>query len=319
MKARDYYELLCLPRNANIVDIKRAYRRLIRQYHPDVVPQTPETLRSYQELTHAYEVLSDPYERAAYDRKLPKQQYPIPNLPPDALWREVTQVALQKSDRFGPLQQAMRAAVVVAREGNTIVLGLAGQHQYLAGHMQTAGNRHFVCEVLAEVSGEELEFRLIEGTTAEDWEVVKKSEAIALQKATRERPAAPPVMERPAPRRAAPSSEPEAQPAPPAQEPEPAPAPARGSTTWDELKGRLESAWGRVAGPRQSPTARANFIAEAIPLLYEAEQQALDHDEPDQGVTRQLNRAIERVALAAEVPPAVVALELLRYRRERPL
>ena len=289
----DYYQMLGLTRTATIVDIKRAYRRLIRQYHPDVVPQTPETLKCYQELTHAYEVLSDPHERLAYDRKLPKRSYPVPGLAPDALWREVSELMLQKSDRFGPLQQAMRAAVPITREDQTLVVGIAGQHQYLAGHLMTAANRHFVNQCLQEVSGEPVQFRLIEGTTAEDWEVVKKSEAIAAQKAGKGKTAAAGA---------------------PAADTQPAGAPA--AAAWTNLQQRLGAAWNQVP-QRQLAAARAQFLLEAIPLLYQAEADAIAEDQPDDAIPRQLNRAIERIASLVEVPPALVALELLHYRQER--
>jgi molecular chaperone DnaJ len=64
---RDYYEVLGLSRNADDEDIKRAYRRLARQYHPDV--STAEgTEQRFKEINEAYQVLSDPDKRAAYDR-----------------------------------------------------------------------------------------------------------------------------------------------------------------------------------------------------------------------------------------------------------
>jgi len=312
----DYYDLLEIPRNASIIEIKRAYRRLIRQYHPDVVKQTPETLKKYQELTTAYEVLSDPRERVAYDRKIPKKKYPMTGLAPDALWRETTELVLQKSDRFGPMQQAMRAALGITREGNILVVGMAGQHGYLAGHLQTAGNRHFINDALQEVSGEPLEFRLIEGTTLEDWQVVKQSEDYLVRKAAGRASPPPPVFEpQPRPARPAPGPEPEQEPTPVAQ---PAAAGAR-SPAWEELKGRLERTWSHhvVPGQRQSPLSRARFLSEAIPLIRAAEEEALDADEPEETITRQLNRALERVAAATEMPPAMVALEYLRYCQER--
>ncbi|GAB6986397.1 molecular chaperone DnaJ [Nocardioides pyridinolyticus] len=65
--SQDLYELLGVDRDADGDAIKKAYRRLARQYHPDVNPD-PEAQERFKEVSLAYEVLSDPNKRAAYDR-----------------------------------------------------------------------------------------------------------------------------------------------------------------------------------------------------------------------------------------------------------
>ncbi len=64
---RDYYEVLDVPRDASTDDVKKAYRRLARQYHPDVNRESGAEER-FKEINEAYEVLTDGDKRAAYDR-----------------------------------------------------------------------------------------------------------------------------------------------------------------------------------------------------------------------------------------------------------
>ncbi len=65
---RDYYEILGLNRDASEDDIKKAYRKLAMKYHPDRNPDNPSTEEKFKEAKQAYEVLSDPSKRAAYDQ-----------------------------------------------------------------------------------------------------------------------------------------------------------------------------------------------------------------------------------------------------------
>ncbi|APR38504.1 DnaJ C-terminal domain-containing protein [Paraburkholderia sp. SOS3] len=67
MKYKDYYATLGVERTAAQEDIKRAYRKLARKYHPDVSKDADAEDR-FKELGEAYEVLKDPEKRAAYDR-----------------------------------------------------------------------------------------------------------------------------------------------------------------------------------------------------------------------------------------------------------
>ncbi|XP_035264862.1 dnaJ homolog subfamily B member 6-like isoform X3 [Anguilla anguilla] len=64
----DYYHVLGVPRNASSEDIKKAYRKLALQYHPDKNPDSKEEAeRKFKEIAEAYEVLSDSSRRDAYD------------------------------------------------------------------------------------------------------------------------------------------------------------------------------------------------------------------------------------------------------------
>ncbi len=67
MKFKDYYEVLGVSRDASQDEIKRAYRKLARKYHPDV-SDDPDAEARFKALGEAYEVLKDPEKRAAYDQ-----------------------------------------------------------------------------------------------------------------------------------------------------------------------------------------------------------------------------------------------------------
>src|SRR5690606_8497915 len=64
----DYYKVLGLDKNASADDIKKAYRKLARKYHPDLNPNNPEANKTFQQINEAHEVLSDPDKRKKYDQ-----------------------------------------------------------------------------------------------------------------------------------------------------------------------------------------------------------------------------------------------------------
>lgn len=64
---RDYYEVLGVSRDATEEEIKKAYRKLARKYHPDVNKEDKDATEKFKEINEAYEVLSDPEKRAQYD------------------------------------------------------------------------------------------------------------------------------------------------------------------------------------------------------------------------------------------------------------
>ncbi|MCX8058067.1 MAG: molecular chaperone DnaJ [Spirochaetes bacterium] len=66
--SKDYYEILGVPRNATKEEIKKAYKKLAMQYHPDRNPGNKEAEEKFKEITQAYEVLSNDEKRQIYDR-----------------------------------------------------------------------------------------------------------------------------------------------------------------------------------------------------------------------------------------------------------
>ena len=75
MASKDYYSILGVPRDASEQDIKKAYRRLARKYHPDVNPGNKSAEAKFKEINAAYEILSDPEKRKKYDQFGDKWQY----------------------------------------------------------------------------------------------------------------------------------------------------------------------------------------------------------------------------------------------------
>jgi len=68
MATPDYYKILGVPRSASEEDIKKAYRKLARKYHPDLNPGNKEAESRFKELTEAHEALGNPEKRRNYDQ-----------------------------------------------------------------------------------------------------------------------------------------------------------------------------------------------------------------------------------------------------------
>src|SRR5438876_12427310 len=64
----DYYKILGVKRDAKPEELKKAYRRLARKYHPDVNPGDKSSEERFKLTTEAFDVLSDPKKRSVYDR-----------------------------------------------------------------------------------------------------------------------------------------------------------------------------------------------------------------------------------------------------------
>src|SRR5438067_12787104 len=67
MDFKDYYSTLGVPKTATGKELKQAYRKLARKFHPDVNPTDKTAESKFKELTEAYEVLGDPEKRKKYD------------------------------------------------------------------------------------------------------------------------------------------------------------------------------------------------------------------------------------------------------------
>lgn len=67
VRYKDYYEILGVPRNASEADIRKAFRKLAREFHPDVAKDKRKAEEKFKEINEAYEVLGDPANRRKYD------------------------------------------------------------------------------------------------------------------------------------------------------------------------------------------------------------------------------------------------------------
>jgi molecular chaperone DnaJ len=75
---RDAYEILGVPKDVSEADLKKAYRKLARKYHPDVNPDDQEAERKFKDISAAYDILSNPEKRAEYDQMGSAAYYSTP-------------------------------------------------------------------------------------------------------------------------------------------------------------------------------------------------------------------------------------------------
>lgn len=295
--AKTHYEVLDLDRDASQEEIHAAYRRLARDCHPDVAGEDEKAAATFRRLTEADRTLSDPDRKRAYDRTLPQKSYPLRHPTPQKIWREATEVVLMRSDRFGPLNEAMQIATPIAwakqsdlqehepAENDLLVVGLAGHDYRLHGHMESAANRNAVRNALELVVGRRQEFEVILGTTKDDFDQWAGS------------------------RQPRPPNGPGTEPRPKREREVPA------ATVWETLVHRIHSSFQNLP-QRQYPQVRARFVHEVIGWILQTEDQLRSLGEPSNDATeRALARVIERVGAVVDLPPTQVALELQRVRR----
>src|SRR5690242_14454035 len=67
LEYKDYYQILGISKTATEDEVKKAFRKLAREYHPDVAKNKAEGEKKFKEINEAYEVLSDPEKRRKYD------------------------------------------------------------------------------------------------------------------------------------------------------------------------------------------------------------------------------------------------------------
>ncbi len=246
--------------------------------------------QKFSVINRAYRVLSDARRRHQYDRTLPQKSYPLRNPTPEKIWREATDVVLIRADRFGPLNQAMQAAIPITLDSDLMVLAMPGSERHLSGHMETAANRNSIVNALELVAGRQLDFRLIDGSSVEDWEAIKGAEARAKESATRSRQrtpagAQPRVTARP------------------------------GEGPWDEVTQRIHRQYQQLTR-RQYPQSKARYLREALIWISRADEELRYQPDGDEDAhERGLARAIERLAAVLDLPPVLVAVQYENMKR----
>src|ERR1041384_4886765 len=102
---RDYYEILGVPRTASDAEIKKAFRKLAREYHPDVAKDKKKAEEKFKEINEAYEVLSDPAKRKKYDELGPNWKQGADFRPPPG-WQHSRQQQRDHGAAITALQAA---------------------------------------------------------------------------------------------------------------------------------------------------------------------------------------------------------------------
>ena len=100
---KDYYQVLGVPRTASEEEIKRSFRKLARQYHPDVAKTKKGAEEKFKEINEAYEVLSDPAKRKKYDELGPNWKQGAEFRPPPG-WQEGAPFSRTQRGRSGDFE-----------------------------------------------------------------------------------------------------------------------------------------------------------------------------------------------------------------------
>lgn len=274
---KDYYAVLGLDRDATDEQIKAVYRAAIKECHPDIVGDDPELVARFQELTDAYKVLSDPYQRKMHDQNLPLKSYPLRNPTPERVWKEVTDVIVMRADRIGPFERALQVAIPIAIDNCLMVVGYTDDTYRQGAHLKVPAGERALLDALQLVTGRPMEFRYIQGTTAAEWERIKANEERAAKRTTAQ------------------------------------PVEVQLGTGWDDLVKQMHRTYNEMPH-RQLPQMRALFVTESIKWILKTEAAARAEGSSEDGIERAVGKAIDRLASLIEVPSTLVAMEFLRKR-----
>lgn len=124
MSKRDFYEVLGVSRSASKDEVRKAYKKLARKFHPDVKPADPNSEKTFSEITEAYDVLSDEEKRRSYDQfghtsrgGRPSAGHPFEDLAAAAAARLISKICLAECSAVvakaadGEVNRGLRMAV----------------------------------------------------------------------------------------------------------------------------------------------------------------------------------------------------------------
>ncbi len=181
--------------------------------------------------------------------------------------------------------EALDHVVPITIENGEFVVGLPTAKFSLSGHLRNPGYRRTIEIILSELAGQDVQLRIIEGTTLADWERTKQREALAAISREQEY----------AQRRQQEAVE----------------------QSWDVLYERIVRAYSEQPY-RQLPQGKAIYLQRALQMVIDAMEELYPkHGEADDLTERNLARVIDRIANNIGAPPALVAYELMRLRQER--
>ena len=203
-----------------------------------------------------------------------------PEIDLETVWAQVNRL-LREGAVNRALWDAAEVAKPLALEGRTLILGITAANFRHASYLQTDINRSQLRKLIQQCCGVDLELRVIQGSTAEEWERAKAREREAEEKAVS------------GIRRAASFKGAEA--------------------LWETANHEINLVFTGVRA-RAYGTTRARLLIKALPVLYKAEQAArAEEPQADEAHERQLNRIIDRIATNVDLSPTAVALEYMRF------
>ncbi len=200
-----------------------------------------------------------------------------------ALWADVI-TKVKEGDINLSLWDALAAAVPLVIEGDQLVIGFAPVNMKHSGYLQSPGNAGVLRRAIEDVAGRRLHLLPIEGESLEAWERYKSRQASA---ATGSSAAAAGAKQRTT------------------------------AEAWMEFGGKVRALYYEVAG-RERPLLQAEFLVKVIPMIARTEDELRQRQpEADDLHNSELNKIMDRIASLCGVPPALVALEYLRYKGAR--
>ena len=201
------------------------------------------------------------------------------------VWEETKKALLDMLPFNMAIFDAFNACQAITIDEGVLVLGLTTDKMHMAGHLRTPDNRNAINQVLAQKIGPNASYNVIDGTTLDEWKVVKERQQRAAESEQQH------VQERIG-RRAVVAS-------------------------IDEISQELYRRHSELKY-RQFPQIKAQFLAECIPVLADAEDKVKEQSGlNDEQHIRQWARLLDKLAGMTDVGATLIAIEITRYRRAK--